>query len=244
MNSNNNPIDMQLEPRVIDILSGITTATLTTLLLKKGLRNVWLRGARPLRAGQPRLIGRAFTVRFVPAREDLATPESWSSPISTRAAIEDMPAGCIAVVDAMGVSDAGIFGDILCARMQKRGVAALVTDGVVRDQAGVLGTGLPVWCSGAAAPPSVAGLTFVDWQRPIACGGVAVFPGDVVVVDDDGAVLIPAALLEDMLLLAPEQERLESWIMGEVDKGAALPGLYPPNAENRARYEATKKNGA
>ena len=234
-------VNMALEPRVVEILSGITTATLTTLLLKKGLRNVWLRGARPLRAGQPRLIGRAFTLRFVPAREDLATPESWSSPISTRAAIEDMPAGCIAVVDAMGVSDAGIFGDILCARMHKRGVAALVTDGVVRDQAGVLGTGLPVWCSGAAAPPSVAGLTFVDWQRPIACGGVAVFPGDVVVVDDDGAVLIPAALLEDMLLLAPEQERLESWIMGEVDKGAALPGLYPPNSENRARYEATKK---
>ena len=236
-----NAIPMQLDARAVEILSGITTATLTTLLLKKGLRNVWLRGARPLRPGQPRLIGRAFTLRFVPAREDLATPESWSSPISTRAAIEDMPADCIAVVDAMGVSDAGIFGDILCARMQKRGVAALVTDGVVRDQAGVLGTGLPVWCSGAAAPPSVAGLTFVDWQRPIACGGVAVFPGDVVVVDDDGAVLIPAALLEDMLLLAPEQERLESWIMGEVDKGAALPGLYPPNAENRVRYEAAKK---
>jgi len=240
MNSNS-AIPMQLEPRVIDILSGITTATLTTLLLKKGLRNVWLRGARPLRAGQPRLVGRAFTLRFVPAREDLATPESWSSPISTRAAIEDMPAGCIAVVDAMGVSDAGIFGDILCARMQKRGVTALVTDGVVRDQAGVLGTGLPVWCNGAAAPPSVAGLTFVAWQQPIACGGVAVFPGDVVVVDDDGAVLIPAALLDEMLLLAPEQERLESWIMSEVDKGAALPGLYPPNAENKARYEAAKK---
>lgn len=235
---------MQLEPRVVQILSGITTATLTTLLLKKGLRNVWLRGARPLRPGQPRLVGRAFTLRFVPAREDLATPESWSSPISTRAAIEDMPTGCIAVVDAMGVSDAGIFGDILCARMRKRGVAALVTDGVVRDQAGVLGTGLPVWCSGAAAPPSVAGLTFVAWQQPIACGGVAVFPGDVVVCDDDGAVLIPAALLEDMLLLAPEQERLENWIMDEVKRGAALPGLYPPNAENRARYEAAHKAGA
>lgn len=241
--NNSSAVPMQLEPRVIDILSGITTATLTTLLLKKGLRNVWLRGARPLRTGQPRLVGRAFTLRFVPAREDLATPESWSSPISTRAAIEDMPAGCIAVVDAMGVSDAGIFGDILCARMQKRGVTALVTDGVVRDQAGVLGTGLPVWCNGAAAPPSVAGLTFVAWQQPIACGGVAVFPGDVIVADDDGAVLIPAALLEEMLLLAPEQERLESWIMSEVDKGAALPGLYPPDAENKARYEAAKKTG-
>jgi len=232
------PIDMRLDPKVVDILSHVTTATLTTLLLKKGLRNVWLRGTRPLRSGQPRLVGRAFTLRFVPAREDLATPESWSSPISTRAAIEDMPPGCIAVVDAMGVSDAGVFGDILCTRMVKRGVAALVTDGVVRDVSGVLGTGLPVWCSGAAAPPSVAGLTFVAWQQPIACGGVAVFPGDVVVVDDDGAVLIPSALLDEMLTLAPEQERLENWIMAQVEQGAALPGLYPPNAENKARYLA------
>ena len=87
------------------------------MLLKKGLRNVWMCGTRPLRSGQPRVVGRAFTLRFVPAREDLATPESWSSPISTRAAIEDMPAGCVAVVDAMGVTDAGIFGDILCTRM-------------------------------------------------------------------------------------------------------------------------------
>ena len=101
-------------------------------LLKKGLRNVWMRGSIPIAKGQPRLVGRAFTLRFVPAREDLATPESWSSPISTRAAIEAMPAGCIAVADAMGVRDAGIIGDILCARMRKRGVAGLVTDGVVR----------------------------------------------------------------------------------------------------------------
>ena len=234
----NNPVKMDLDASAVEILSQVTTATLTTLLLKKGLRNVWLRGTRPLRPGQPRLVGRAFTLRFVPAREDLATPESWSSPISTRAAIEAMPAGCIAVVDAMGVTDAGVFGDILCTRMVKRGVAALVTDGVVRDVSGVLGSGLPVWCSGAAAPPSVAGLTFVDWQSPIACGGVAVFPGDVVVVDDDGAVLIPAALLDDILTLAPEQERLENWIMQQVEQGAALPGLYPPNAENKARYLA------
>ena len=231
-------INMQLDQQTIDILSKVTTATLTTILLKKGLRNVWLRGTKPIRAGQPRLVGRAFTLRFVPAREDLATPESWSHPISTRSAIEAMPQGCIAVVDSMGVQDAGIFGDILCARMAKRNVAALITDGVVRDVAGVLGTGLPVWCNGVASSPSVAGLTFVDWQRPIGCGGVAVFPGDVVVVDDDGAVLIPAALLDEMLLLAPEQEQLEGWIMSEVARGVPLPGLYPPNAEAKARYAA------
>jgi regulator of RNase E activity RraA len=190
---------MATDAEIRDVLSHITTATITTILLKKGLRNVWLRGTRPLRPGQPRLVGRAFTLRFVPAREDLATPESWSSPRSTRAAIEAMPEGCIAVVDAMGVTDAGIFGDILCARMHKKGVTALITDGVVRDVAGVLGTNLPVWCQGAAAPPSVAGLTFVGWQEPIACGGVAVYPDDVIVVDEDGAVLIPAAVRRQMI---------------------------------------------
>jgi regulator of RNase E activity RraA len=228
---------MSLSAKAVETLSGVSTATVTTILLKRGLRNVWLRGTRPLAPGQPRLVGRAFTLRFVPAREDLATPESWSSPTSTRAAIEAMPAGCIAVVDAMGVSDAGIFGDILCARMKQRGVAGLVTDGVVRDVAGVLGTKLPVWCQGGAAPPSVARLTFVGWQQPIACGGVAVLPDDVVVVDDDGAVLIPAALVDMMVEQGPEQERMEAWIMREVEKGAALPGLYPMNAEAKARYE-------
>src|SRR6202022_2754672 len=143
---------MSLSPEAIKTLSGVSTATITTVLLKKWLRNVWMRGSRPLRPGQKRLVGPAFTLRFVPAREDLATPESWSSPISTRTAIEAMPAGCIAVVDAMGVTDAA-----------------------VRALEGVLGTGMPVWCDGYAAPPSVAGLTFVGWGEPIGCGGVAIF---------------------------------------------------------------------
>src|SRR6202167_5385315 len=209
-------ITVKLDQKTIDTLSGVTTATLTTVLLKKGLRNVWLRGSRPLRPGQKRLVGPAFTLRFVPAREDLATPESWSSPISTRTAIEAMPEGCIAVVDAMGVTDAGIFGDILCARMVKRGVTALVTDGVVRDVEGVLGTGLAVWCDGFAATPSVAGLTFVGWGEPIGCGGVAVFPDDIIVADQDGAVLIPQALLDHVLAEGPEQERMEAWIVDQV----------------------------
>ena len=233
---------LPLDPAVVNALRRVTTATITTVLLKKGLRNVWLRGTRPLRPGQPRLVGRAFTLRFVPAREDLATPASWGAPISTRAAIEAMPAGCIAVAGAMRTTDAGIFGDILCARMVKRGVAGLVTDGVVRDIDGVLGTGLPVWCQGTAAPSSVTGLTFVGWQEPIDCGGVAVFPNDVIVVDADGAVLIPAALQDDVIAAALEQERLEGWIMKEVERGVPLPGLYPPNAEASARYQAWAKD--
>jgi len=229
---------MALDEKAIETLSGITTATLTTVLLKKGLRNVWLRGTKPLRPGQKPVVGPAFTLRFVPAREDLATPESWSSPISTRAAIEAMPPGCVAVVDAMGVTDAGIFGDILCQRMKVRGVAGLVTDGVMRDVAGVLATNLPVWCNGVAAPPSVAGLTFVSWQEPIACGGVAIFPNDLIVIDEDGAVVVPAALIDEVTKLAIDQEKLEAWIISEVQSGASLPGLYPPNAENKARYAA------
>jgi regulator of RNase E activity RraA len=231
-----------LSHSVVAALRHVTTATLTTVLLKKGLRHVWIRGSRPFVPGQGRMIGRAFTLRFVPVREDLATPASWGNPISTRAAIEAMPAGCVAVVDAMGVTDAGIFGDILCARMRKREVAGLVTDGMVRDGAGVLGTGLAVWCQGAVAPASVAGLTFVGWQEPIACGGVAVFPNDVVVADDDGAVLIPAAMLEAVVAEAVEQETLEGWIMQEVERGLPLPGLYPANEVTMARYQAWRRS--
>ena len=232
---------MTLDPSILEALRDVSTATVTTLLLKRGLRNIWMRGTRPIAPDQPRVIGRAFTLRFVPAREDLATPESWSSPRSTRAAIEAMPAGAIAVVDAMGVTSAGIFGDILCARMKQRGVAGLVTDGVVRDVAGVLRTGLPVWCQGTAAPPSVAGLTFVGWQEPIACGGVAVFPDDLVIVDSDGAVVIPAALIEHVVAAGPEQEALEAWIMQEVENGSPLPGLYPPDEAHKARYAASRR---
>ncbi len=188
---------MSLTPEAIKTLSRVSTATITTVLLKKGLRNIWMRGSRPLRPGQPRLVGPAFTLRFVPAREDLATPESWSSPISTRT--------------------------------------------VVRDLEGVLGTGLPVWCDGFAAPPSVAGLTFVGWGEPIGCGGVAVFPNDIIVADQDGAVVIPQAFLDLILAEGAEQERMEAWIVEQVNGGAVLPGLYPMNAETKARYAASKK---
>ncbi len=233
-------MSLEDDDSIVKALAGVTTATLTTILLKSGLRNVWVRGAFPLAPGTARVAGRAFTVRFIPSREDLATPASWSSPKSTRAAIEDMPAGCIAVVDANGCQDAGFWGDILCARMARRGVAALVSDGVVRDVTGVLSTGLAVWAAGVAAPPSVAGLTFVDWQQPIGCGGVAIFPGDMIVADQDGAVVIPAAMVADVTTQAVEQERLEGWIMSEIDRGVPLPGLYPANAETKARYDAWK----
>ena len=226
-----------------EILSGVTTATITTILLKKGLRNVWMRGTLPLAPDMGRIVGPAFTMRFIPAREDMATPAAWTSPTSTRAAIEAMPEGCVVVADAMGVTDAGIAGDILTMRMKMRGVAGLVTDGVMRDTAGVLETGLPVFCQGTAAPAAVTAMIFAGWEQPIGCGGVAVFPGDIVVADTDGAVLIPADSLDHVLELAPEQERVEGWIMDEVRAGHALPGLYPMNDETRKRYESWRGKG-
>ena len=230
-----------MTPTLIATLRGITTATITTMLLKKGIRRCWMNGPKPLVPGGARLVGPAFTLRFVPAREDLATPASWSSPRSTRAAIEEMPDGCIAVIDALGVTEAGVFGDILAQRMAVRKVAGLVTDGAMRDKVGVLEDGLPVWCADVAAPASVAGLTFVGWQEPIGCGGVAIYPNDVVVADGDGAVVVPAALAEEVARLGAEQEQLEAWLMAEVKAGKTLPGLYPPNEETLARYAARKK---
>jgi regulator of RNase E activity RraA len=227
---------MAQEHEIVAALKEVSTATITTILFKKGLRNIWMRGPKPIVDDGHRVAGRAFTMRFVPAREDLATPASWSSPKSTRFAVEAVPEGAVVVVDAMGCVDAGIVGDILCARLRQRGVAGLVTDGVLRDQAGVLASGLPIWSRGIAAPPAVCGLTFVNWQEPIGCGGVAVFPDDWIVADADGAVLIPAAMIDAVLAEGADQEKLEAWIMGEVQGGAALPGLYPPDEANMARY--------
>ena len=226
----------------IEKLQNITTGTITTMLLKKGIRRSWMAGAMPLGFSGKRVVGLAFTLRFVPVREDLATPASWSAPISTRSAIEAMPENCVVVADAMGVTGAGIFGDILCLRMVKRGVTALITDGVMRDKHGVIGTGLPVWCAGMAAPASVNQLTFVGWEQPIGCGGCAIFPGDMIVADDDGAVVIPKDLIDFVADEGGEHELMESWLVQEVEKGAKLPGLYPPNEENKKRYEDWKKS--
>lgn len=226
---------------VFETLREVTTATITTMLLKRGIRRTWMQGPMPLVPGGRRVVGPAFTLRFVPVREDLATPESWGKPISTRAAIEAMPEGCVVVADAMGVPSAGIFGDILCMRMVKRGVAALVTDGAMRDKEGVLATGLPVWCAGVAAPASVNGLTFVGWEEPIGCGGCAIFPGDMIVADGDGAVVIPRNLVNEIAEEGAEHERYEAWVVKEVEKGVKLPGLYPPNEETKKRYEAEKQ---
>jgi regulator of RNase E activity RraA len=231
---------MPLDVREREALTTLPTAAIASALVKRGLRNVWIRGSRVIRGEQARITGNAFTLRFIPGREDLATQDSLLSAKSTRVAIENMSEGCVAVVDACGITDAGIFGDLLCTRMVLRMISGLVTDGAVRDLEGVRRTGLPVWCAGASALPSLAHLTFVDWQQPIACGGVAVCPNDVIVADQDGAVVIPESMVEAVILAASEAEALEKWIHEEIRAGKALPGLYPPNADTKARYERSR----
>jgi len=224
------------DSEMLDALKLVTTATLTTVMLKRGVPSSWIAGATPYSATSERIVGPAFTMRFVPSREDLATPESWKGLHSTRAAIEEMPVGCICVVDTHGISSAGIFGDILAGRMKKRGVAGIVTDGAMRDGEGVQRTEMPIWCAGAVAPASIASLAFVGWQEPIGCGDTAIFPNDIIVADGDGAVVIPQAMLAEVTAAAIEQEQLEAWIVKQVDAGHSLPGLYPPNEETLTRY--------
>ena len=122
-----------------------------------------------------------------------------------------------------------------------RGVAGLVADGGIRDAGPISEMPFPVFCSCPSAPLNLAQHHALESNIPIGCGGVAIFPDDVIMVDDDGAVVIPQKLLEDVAAVAADQERMEEWIMTEVGKGASLPGLYPPNAENKARYEAWAK---
>jgi regulator of RNase E activity RraA len=224
--------------QVLETLQQTTIASLATVLRQHGLRNVWLQGPRPIRDGLPRIVGPAFTLRFVPAREDMATAESIRGPHSVRAAIESMPAGCVVVADANGLTHAGAFGDITCARMRYRNVCGLVTDGAVRDLAGVRQLDWPVWACGTAAPPSLAQLHFVDSQVLIGCAGVAVCPDDLIVADDDGAIVIPAAVARSIAETAREKDQFEEWILGRVKEGEPLGGLYPPDEATRARFAA------
>lgn len=235
---------MATEAAPIEALRGISTATLTMQLIKRGIRCGWMAGTQPLQPGGPRLVGPAFTLRFVPGREDISTRDSYAAPNSLRDAIEEMPAGAVAVIDSRGEQGAGTLGDILAGRMKQRGVAGVVSDGPMRDVAGIRAVDIPVWCNGAVAPPSIAALWFAGWQEPIGCGGVAVFPGDIVVADDDGAVVLPQGLAAEIAADGAEQESLEAWILTEIKRGVPVKGLYPPNEAALARYRAAKtRNG-
>jgi len=178
---------------MIDQLRRVTTATIAPQLLKRGLRAVAMHGPMPLIAGPGiRLVEPAFTLRYVPMREDLSTPEKLGRADNAgRRAMEETPPGAVLVIDARGVTSSSVMGDILALRLKVRGVAGVVTDGAVRDAEGLAAINLSCWCAGAAAPASIGGHYAADTGAVIACGGVAVVPGDIIVADGDGAVVIP-----------------------------------------------------
>ena len=224
------------------LLSEASTATLATQLFKRGLRNTFIQGVGRLTANAPVMVGEAFTLRMIPAREDLDHPGMFTGRSHPqRRAIEECPAGSVLVIDCRKETGAGCLGDILIARLMERGVAGVVTDGAMRDTPQFASFPIPVYAGGAAAPASFGTHHAVDLEVPIACGHVAVFPGDVLVGDAEGVVVIPRHLAEEVARDAAEQERLEAWILDEVKAGQGIFGLYPPDEANQARYEASRK---
>ncbi len=225
-------------------LSSISTATVTMQLLKRGIRNVSMAGVRPLNDPVQRLLGPAYTLRYVPMREDLSTPEALGRPdYPPRLAIEQAPEGSVLVIDGRGRGDIAVLGDLLAERLKIRGVAGVVSDGGVRDCADALAVGLALYAAGPAAPASVAGHAAADIETPVACGGVAVFPGDIISGDADGVVVIPRALAAEVAADGVEQERYERFAKLKIKEGRPVPGVYPANEDTKAEYAEWVESG-
>lgn len=224
-------------------LAGCSGATLSTQLFKRGFRNQVLQGVSRLTPKAPALVGEAFTLRNIPAREDLDHAGVYEDPAHPqRKAVETVPAGCVLVIDCRGDARAASAGGILMQRLMVRGAAGLVTDGGLRDTPEIAARDFPVYCKAPSAPISLIHHHAVDINVPIACGGVAVYPGDVIVGDAEAVVVIPAKLADEISVDAMEQERIERFVLEEIAAGRPLPGTYPPNALARARYDAWKKS--
>ncbi len=222
-----------------DLYSRATTASLTAQLVKRGLRTRAISNIGPVNPDTPRVFGPAYTLRYIPMREDLATGAAMADPENPqRKAIEVMPAGHVLVADTHGLDVSGTLGDILVARLKVRGVAGVVSDGPMRDIKELENIDLPVFCRGNAAPPSYASMLAADAQVPIGCGGVAVFPGDIVIGDEDGVVFLPADIAEEVARDAVEQDRLEAYVRQRIENGDSIVGVYPPNEETQAAYKA------
>ncbi|HKC44415.1 MAG TPA: ribonuclease activity regulator RraA [Burkholderiales bacterium] len=234
---------MELKTDTIKRLREVSTATLCTQLFKRGFRNVYIQGiSRLTRPSGGNLVGPAFTVRNIPAREDLDQLSAFENPNHPqRKAIESVPAGHVLVIDTRGEKRVASGGQILTTRLKVRGAAGLVSDGPVRDSGEIAKMDFPVFCAGGSAPLNLIHHHAIDLNVPIGCGGVAVYPGDVIVGDEEGVVVVPAHLADEVAADAAEQEKLEVFLLERVQNGAALPGTYPPNADTRAAYEEWRK---
>ncbi len=224
-------------PEILAALAKVSVATLSSQLRKRGLCATFLRGVRALNPTSCRFVGEAYTLRFIPMREDISKTEVLSDPeYPPRKAIEAILPGQVLAVDCRGEDGAGVAGDILVHRLKLRGVAALVTDGAVRDAESLMAMEFPIFCKGAAAPPSLALHYGADLQRPIACGGTAIFPGDILVGDADGVVVLPRQLAGEIAGDSGEQEMLERFLKERIVAGVTTIGTYPPDARTVAEY--------
>jgi len=232
-----------MTPETRQRLKQVSTATLTTVLFKRGLRNVFIQGVFLLNRQAARMVGEAYTLRYIPAREDvdqLGAFEGRGHP--QREAIEACPPGHVLVMDARRDASAATGGDILMTRLMVRGAAGIVTDGGLRDTPTIEKLEFPVYCAARSAPLNLVRHHAIDAQVPIGCGGVAVYPGDVLVGDGEGVVVIPAKLADEVAPEAAAQTEFEDWVEVKVKEGRSIFGLYPPNAETKAEFESWKKN--
>lgn len=223
-------------------LKNVSTATLTTVLFKRGFRNVFIQGVFLLNRDAPRMAGPAYTLRYIPAREDLdqlGAFEGRGHP--QREAIEACPPGAVLVMDARRDASAATGGDILMTRLMVRGAAGVVTDGGLRDSPTIEKLPWPAYCAARSAPLNLVRHHAVEAQVPIGCGGVPVYPGDIVVGDAEGVVVIPAKIAEEVAEEALKQSEFEDWVEQKVKEGRSIFGLYPPSPETRAEFEKRKK---
>ena len=213
----------------IDALRCTSTATLTTLLFKRGLRNVFIQGVRMLGSGDRQMVGPAYTLRYIPAREDLdhiGVFQDHGHP--QRKAVEEIPPGHVLVMDCRGDASAASAGSILVTRMMVRGAAGVVTDGGLRDSHEIATLAIPTFCQGPSAPTNLIKHHAVDIDVPIGCGGVPVYPGDIMVGDAEGVVVIPSEIAEAVAGEATAQTRFEDFVIEQVRAGRSIFGLYPP----------------
>jgi regulator of RNase E activity RraA len=234
---------MTVKPETLEKLRRVSVATVCTQLFKRGFRNAYIQGiARLTKPSGGNMVGPAYTMRNIPSREDLDVITAFENPEHPqRKAIETVPAGRVLVLDCRGETRAASGGQILTTRLKVRGAAGLVSDGPVRDSGAIAAMDFPVYCAGASAPLNLIHHHAADLNVPIGCGGVAVYPGDIIVGDDEGVAVVPQHLADEVATDAAEQEILEVFVLERVEGGAALPGTYPPNAETRAAYAQWRK---